>query len=370
VDHVWNVRVDALPVDPASDAYVAAISADAAVHPDFGAGLWAGRPIDIPFGVVGPGQATATCWCSRPAAALRSTCGAAAEAHRVVTSRMPRPPHDAHPEATPLPTVRDDDLVRFEAEGPWPLPPAEAEGFVETEGARIWFATFGRGQAVVLLHGGLGNAGNWGYQVPALVRAGYRVVVIDTRGHGRSTWDGRPLGYVQLASDVAAVLRAVGVDRARLVGWSDGAVVALLLVAADPAAVAGVLFFGCNVDASGTLPFEFTPVVGRCLQRHRLDYAEFSATPDRFQEFMDAVTRMQQTQPNLSSADLAAIEVPVTVVHAEHDEFIRAEHAAYLAASLPNAELVLLGGVSHFAPVQRPEVFDGAVAAFLARVSG
>ncbi len=57
-DHVWNVRVDALPRDPASDAYVAAIGADEAMHPDFGAGLWAGRAIGIPFDVVGAGQAT------------------------------------------------------------------------------------------------------------------------------------------------------------------------------------------------------------------------------------------------------------------------------------------------------------------------
>jgi len=57
-DHVWNVRVDALPRHPASDAYVAAIGADDPVHPDFGAGLWEGRAIGIPFDVVGPGQAT------------------------------------------------------------------------------------------------------------------------------------------------------------------------------------------------------------------------------------------------------------------------------------------------------------------------
>ena len=56
VDHVWNVRVDALPVDPASDAYVASIGAEASMHPDFGAGLWEGRAIGIPFDVVGPDQ--------------------------------------------------------------------------------------------------------------------------------------------------------------------------------------------------------------------------------------------------------------------------------------------------------------------------
>jgi pimeloyl-ACP methyl ester carboxylesterase len=76
---------------------------------------------------------------------------------------------------------------------------------------------------------------------------------------------------------------------------------------------------------------------------------------------------MQRTEPDMSVADLAAIEVPVTVVHAEGDEFIRAEHARYLAERLPHAELVHLEGVSHFAPVQRPALFDETVAAFLAR---
>jgi len=56
-DHVWNVRVDALPRDPASDAFVAPIGADAVVHPGFGAGLWEGRAIGVPFDVVGPDQA-------------------------------------------------------------------------------------------------------------------------------------------------------------------------------------------------------------------------------------------------------------------------------------------------------------------------
>jgi pimeloyl-ACP methyl ester carboxylesterase len=161
------------------------------------------------------------------------------------------------------------------------------------------------------------------------------------------------------------VLRAASVERAHLVGWSDGAVVALMLAAAEPAVVAGVLFFGCNVDASGTRPFEFTAIVERCFRRHQRDYAALSATPDRFDALVDAVTRMQRSEPDLSPADLAAIDVPVTVVHAEHDEFIRAEHAAYLARTLPNAQLVRLAGVSHFAPVQRPAVFDAAVAAFL-----
>ena len=85
----------------------------------------------------------------------------------------------------------DDDLSRFEADGAAPLPVTNDEGYVEHDGARIWYATYWSGPPVILLHGGLGHSGNWGYQVPALVRSGYRAVVMDSRGHGRSTFDQR-----------------------------------------------------------------------------------------------------------------------------------------------------------------------------------
>lgn len=55
-DHIWNVRVDSLPVDPNSDRYIAALGAATGLHPDFGAGLWEGSTIGIPYTTVGPDQ--------------------------------------------------------------------------------------------------------------------------------------------------------------------------------------------------------------------------------------------------------------------------------------------------------------------------
>jgi pimeloyl-ACP methyl ester carboxylesterase len=90
---------------------------------------------------------------------------------------MPRTPHrsdPASPSGAAGPAVHDDELLRFEADGPWPLPVPDVKGHVpdvkghvEHAGVRIWCASHGNGAPVVLLHGGLGNSGNWGYQVPA-----------------------------------------------------------------------------------------------------------------------------------------------------------------------------------------------------------
>ncbi len=265
-------------------------------------------------------------------------------------------------------TFRDLDLTYVESHGIPSLPEPREHGFVENEGARIWYASHGSGPAVILLHGGMGNSGNWGYQVPAIVEAGYRAVIIDSRGHGRSTRDAREYSYQLMAADTRAVMDRLGIEKAAIVGWSDGADTALILAQETPERVAGIFFFACNVDDTGTKPFVFTPVIGRIWQQHQKDYAAFSATPGDFDALSAAVETMQRTQPNLSAAALAGISVPVAAVLGEFDEFIEQEHMTYLAKTLPDATLHVLPGLSHFAPLQGPDVFNGAVMTFLTSI--
>jgi pimeloyl-ACP methyl ester carboxylesterase len=260
----------------------------------------------------------------------------------------------------------DDDLKDFAANG-LALPPGGAEGYVTHDGARIWHAAYGTGKPVILLHGGLGHSSNFGKQVPALVASGHRVIVIDSRGHGRSTRDDRPFSYERMARDTRAVMDVLGLGKATLVGWSDGACTALVLAGRIPARIAGVFFFACNMDPSGTKQLdESNPLLGRCFGRHKKDYAALSHAPDRFDALAADLGIMQRTQPDYSAADLAAITVPVWSVIGENDEFIKREHAEYIAGAIPGAKFVPLPEVSHFAPLQRPELFNRTMLAFLA----
>jgi pimeloyl-ACP methyl ester carboxylesterase len=263
----------------------------------------------------------------------------------------------------------DDDLTNFEAEGATLSTPPDAQGYVEHEGAHIWYATYGSGSPVILLHGGFGHSGNWSYQLPDLLAAGHRAILIDSRGHGRSTRDARPYTYELMASDVLAVMNTLNLERAAVVGWSDGACIALILADEAPKRIGGAFFFGCNMDPSGLKQIdERNPLLFRCLSRHAKDYAQLSATPDQFDEFAAAVRIMMSSQPNYTAQDLSRISVPVLIVQAEHDEFIKHEHAEYLARSIPNAKLIILNGVSHFAPLQRPHIFNAAMLAFVTEV--
>jgi pimeloyl-ACP methyl ester carboxylesterase len=262
--------------------------------------------------------------------------------------------------------MHDEELIRFEEFGALPLPKTDNKGYLEHDGAIIWYAVYGKGKPVVLLHGGLGNSGNWGFQVPALLAEGYQVILIDSRGHGRSTRDQRPFTYKRMAADVLEILKTLLIQRASLVGWSDGAVIALMIAHHYPERVNGVFFFACNMDPSGAIEMtDFPPTVQRCFARHQKDYVQLSSTPEKFESFVEAVGEMQRTQPNYSADDLANIHVPVQIILGEHDEFIKREHAQYLADSIPNARFLEMPGVSHFAPLQEPEQFNRVLLNFL-----
>src|SRR5215469_7534445 len=78
------------------------------------------------------------------------------------------------------------------------LPQGAQSSYAPVNGIKIWYATFGQGEPVILLHGGLANSNYWGNQVRAL-KSQYRVIVMDSRGHGRSSRADQPYGYDLMA---------------------------------------------------------------------------------------------------------------------------------------------------------------------------
>ena len=249
---------------------------------------------------------------------------------------------------------------------PAPLPSPAASGYVAHAGARIYYTAFGAGTPVILLHGGLASQRYWGNQVGPLVGDHHRVILIDSRGHGRSTRDERPYTYELMASDVVAVMDALRVRRAAVVGWSDGAIIGLVMSLKDPERVTRVFAFAANMDPSGVKPDTLTnPTFARFGVRASADYARLSPTPNGFSAFEAAISHMWDTEPNYSAADLGRIAIPSAIVDGDHDEAIKREHTEYLARAIPGAKLIILKDVSHFAMLQDPAQFNAAMLRFL-----
>ncbi|HXC91267.1 MAG TPA: alpha/beta hydrolase [Stellaceae bacterium] len=249
------------------------------------------------------------------------------------------------------------------------LPAPHESGLAPVDGIKIWYATFGNGEPVILLHGGLANSNYWGHQVRAL-EPHYRVVVMDSRGHGRSTRDQRPFGYDLMADDVIGLMDFLKIPKAAIVGWSDGAIIGLDIAQRHPERLSKLFAFAANSDPSGVADIANSPVFNAFIARAGKEYAALSPTPGEYKEFVAQITRMWQTQPNWAAADLRKIAVPVWVVDADHDEAIKRQNTEFMAANIPGAGLLIQPDVSHFSFLQDPGQFSADVLHFLAHVRG
>jgi len=246
------------------------------------------------------------------------------------------------------------------------LPKPERTGMAPVNGVKIWYAVFGHGTPVILVHGGFANSNYWRLQIPVLARH-YQVIVLDSRGHGRSTRDAMPIGYDLMASDTLALMDSLHVGRAALVGWSDGAIIGLDIAIHHPQRLTKLFAFAANSDPSGTKDVDKDPVFSAYLRRARDEYRKLSPTPAQFEAFSQQLEKMWSTQPHFSDDQLRGIRVPTWIVDGDHDEAIKRENTDHMAALIPGAGELILPRVSHFAFLQDPEMFNAALLHFLAQ---
>ncbi|MBL8895186.1 MAG: alpha/beta hydrolase [Rhizobiales bacterium] len=249
------------------------------------------------------------------------------------------------------------------------LPAATESGLAPVNGVKIWYATFGAGEPVILLHGGLANSNYWGEQVRALAPH-CRVIVMDSRGHGRSTRDAKPYSYDLMASDVIALMDHLKLDKAAIVGWSDGAIIGLDIAMKNPERLSKLFAFAANSDPNGVADISASKVFNAYIERAGTEYQKLSATPDQYEAFLNQIAEMWKTQPNWTTDDLRKITTPTWIVDGDHDEAIKRENTEFMAASIPNAGLLIQPEVSHFSFIQDSAQFNEDLLHFLQHVKG
>lgn len=244
------------------------------------------------------------------------------------------------------------------------LPAPKHSGYANINGIRMYYATFGQGSPVLLVHNGLGSADDWGGEVPILARE-HTVIVADTRGFGRSALGNEPLTYHLLASDYVALLQQLRIHPVYLVGTSDGGIIGIDIALHHPELLSGMFIHGANINKDGleTPPSDLA-AIRLALQRSKSEYVRLSATPDDYTRFRAAYDAMPQ--PSYTVDQLATIRTPTTVAISDHDESIKRSHSELIARSIPNAHIVVLKDVSHFAPIQDPLGYAAAIQAAMA----
>lgn len=249
---------------------------------------------------------------------------------------------------------------------PTPAPVAGAHAaYADVNGIRLSYAVVGHGTPVLLLHGGLANRDYLSLQAKALM-AKHQVILVDSRGHGRSSRDAQPYGYDLMADDVVALMDKLNIRKADVVGWSDGGIIGLDLAIRHPDRVGKILAFGANTKTSGVASgFDKIPTFAGFIQRAGVEYSRNSPTPREYDAFVEQIGKMWDSQPNWTDEQLKQIRSPVLIMDGQHDEAIKREHTEYMAATIPGAGLMILPNVSHFAFIQDPAMFNAAMVHFI-----
>jgi pimeloyl-ACP methyl ester carboxylesterase len=238
----------------------------------------------------------------------------------------------------------------------------------ETDGITIAYSQTGEGPPVLLLHGGTTDSTWWGEVIPALERH-HTVIAMDSRGHGRSSFDDRPITYRMMANDTIALLDHLGIAAADIVGWSDGGIIALDIALRRPERLHRVVAYGANFDQSGYRTGDDHAPPSRGFQIFQNEYPrryqEQSPHPERWDELNTVMQQLYAVEPNWTHGQMRSIQTPILVLDGLEEEVIDIDHARLLAELLPNGTLELMPGTGHFAMIDQPAEFSRIVVDYL-----
>jgi pimeloyl-ACP methyl ester carboxylesterase len=238
--------------------------------------------------------------------------------------------------------------------------------YVQTGAVRTWFDEHGDGDPLVLMHGGLVDARWFAPNLDALAE-NFHVYTPERRGHGHTADVEGPITYQVMADDTIAFLDAVIGGPADLVGHSDGAFVAMLVAMQRPELVRRLVMISGGFDKSGEAAPNAEFDVDEVVQFLGGAYGEVS--PDGEEHFPVVVSKIGELMKNEPRMDVSELSrVPHrTLVMFSDDDLVTLSHAVEMFEALPNAELAVVPGTSHFLTQEKPHLVNALLLDFLTR---
>lgn len=218
------------------------------------------------------------------------------------------------------------------------------------------FTEKGYGAPLILLHGNGESSGYFVNQIDRFANE-YRVIAVDTRGHGASPRGNKPFTLETFADDLKNLLDSLNIEKANILGFSDGGNIAVIFALKYPERVNSLVLNGANLFPSGLKSSFLIPV--KVLFAVFSLLSHFSRRAKRRSELLYLMAK----QPNIQPERLSSIKCPVLVIAGTQD-VIKEKHTKLIAASLPDSNLCFLKGGHSIAKTNSVE-FNSAVEKFL-----
>lgn len=245
--------------------------------------------------------------------------------------------------------------------------------FLEIDGASIYFEIQGNdaGSVIVLLHGGFGTIEEFNPVTPYLSKD-YRLIGIDSRGHGKSTLGAGSLTYKRIQDDVEAVIRHLGINDVIIVGHSDGGIAALRLAAENRIKIKRLITIGAHWTLKANDPTRKVYADITANNWHTM----FPASYDRYMTLnptpeFDALSKalvdlwLDSSNRGYPNESVRHIRCPLLVVRGDDDMLVSRMNAVELADQVPDARLMNIPFAGHSAHEDKPEVFISSLNEFI-----
>ena len=216
----------------------------------------------------------------------------------------------------------------------------------------------GEGFPLILLHGNGEDLSYFEHQMEPFAKH-FRVIAIDTRGHGQTPRGNAPFTIRQFAEDLLGFMDQHRIEKAHILGFSDGGNIAMVFAMAHPERVEKLILDGANLDAAGVkrsiqIPIEIGYRIAKI-------FAGKSPEAKKNAELLGLMVN----DPNVKPEELARIQCPTLVIAGSKD-MIKEGHTRLIARSIPGAQMVIIPG-NHFVANKNPDAFNEAVLRFLLR---
>lgn len=228
-------------------------------------------------------------------------------------------------------------------------------------GIKMYVEEYGAGKPLLMIHGNGGNISAFSKNIPFFSKK-YRVIAADSRAQGKTVDPGDSLSFEMMADDFAALLDAMHIDSAYVLGWSDGGINALLLAMRHPEKVIKLVSTGANLvpDSSAIAPPDWLGAQKEYETKKNIRWSTAKEKND-WKIFM-----LDWLQPNVPFSALQSIRCPSLIVCGDHD-VITIEHTAAIYKNIPRAYLWVLPHSGHGTLQEHRDEFDNAVDEFFSR---
>lgn len=229
-------------------------------------------------------------------------------------------------------------------------------------GAKIYYEEYGKGEPMFLIHGNGGDIKSMGNQIDYF-KTKYRVIIADNRGQGKSELKTDSLTYDQITSDWEGLASYLKLDSLSVVGWSDGGIIGLKMGISSKSKIKKIVAMGANLRPDST-------AVNSWAVKELVKIREMITSKIKEKDTSENWNLQKQLlglladQPNISTKDLSKIKAKVLIIAGDKD-IIKNEHSVEIFENIPNAQLCILPGETHFAPASNAEVFNAIVNKFL-----